>query len=122
MAEHNVFGQLAESKAAEFLESKTYRILERNWKYLKLEIDLIAEDMRNGQLAIVEVKARINPLIDPEEAVDLKKKKFLVQAANEYIEQNEIDMESRFDIIAVEKKGEEWQFTHYENAFHPYEI
>ena len=46
MASHNDFGKLAENKAADYLLEKGYVILERNFRYLKAEIDIIG---KNGQ-------------------------------------------------------------------------
>ena len=54
MAEHNEIGALGEQYACRFLEQLGYEILERNWRHVKDEIDLIAT--HEGQLIIVEVK------------------------------------------------------------------
>lgn len=121
MAQHNEFGKEAERRACEFLKQKNYTILKKNWRYLKAEIDIIAQDPSKNEIVIVEVKARINPLIEPELAVTKKKRELLVMAANEYIVSNEIDLETRFDIISVEVKKSEWGFEHIENAFLAFE-
>lgn len=118
MAQHNEFGKEAEFRAAKFLEKKNYEILKRNWRFLKAEIDIIAKDLNTNQIVIVEVKARkSNPLVEPEEAVTKGKRKLLVQAADYFIVSNEIDSETRFDIIGVYKSGTEWKINHIENAF-----
>ena len=71
MAEHNDFGKLAEDMAAEFLVRKNYRILARNFRYQKAEIDIVAEF--NGIIVVTEVKARsYNTLIEPQDAVTNK--------------------------------------------------
>lgn len=122
MAEHNLFGQMAENEAARFLIAKNYKILERNWRFHKAEIDIIAIDPQTNQIVIAEVKARnINPLLEPEMAVNSKKRKLLISAANEYIVSNEIDLDCRFDIISIERKGEKWEIDHIENAFFSFE-
>ena len=43
MAQHNELGKIGEQKAAEYLKKKGYKILERNYKYKNLEIDIIAQ-------------------------------------------------------------------------------
>lgn len=121
MAEHNRFGIEAERRAALFLEDKNYTILKKNWRYLKAEIDIIAQDPDSQEIVIVEVKARNNPMMDPELAVNKKKKRLLIFAANEYLISNNIDFETRFDIISVEVKDSEWIFEHIENAFLSFE-
>ena len=122
MAEHNLFGQMAENEAARFLEAKAYKILERNWRFGKAEIDIIAIDPSTNQLVIAEVKARnLNPLLEPEMAVNKKKRKLLIAAADQFIVSNRIDLDCRFDIISIEKKNEEWLIDHFENAFYSFE-
>lgn len=121
MAEHNEFGKLAEDYVTEKYIKNNYKILERNWRFYPLEIDIIAT--RDNQLVIVEVKARsYDDLLSPEEAVDKKKKQFLIKAANEYIEQNQLDLECRFDIAVVLKKQDKLVAKVYVDAFEPYEL
>jgi putative endonuclease len=56
MADHNDLGNLAEEMAAEFLIDLGYKILTRNYRFQKAEIDIIA--VFNKEIIIVEVKAR----------------------------------------------------------------
>lgn len=122
MADHNLFGQMAENEAARFLIEKGYKIIERNWRFHKAEIDIIATDPETDEIVIVEVKARnLNPLIEPEMAVNKKKRRMLITAADEFIVSREIDLNCRFDIISIEKKGEKWVIDHLENAFFSFE-
>lgn len=118
MAQHNDFGKLAEVKAAEFLQKKGYKILNRNWRFHKLEIDIIAHDLEKDQIVIVEVKARKASTIQPaEDAVNKTKRKMLVTAAHEYIVSHSIEKETRFDIVSVYKPQNQWVFRHIPNAF-----
>lgn len=118
MAEHNLFGKEAENRATQFLKDKGYEILERNWKFRKAEIDIIATDPKTGEIVIAEVKSRHeNPLIEPELAVDKKKRALLVGAADQYIVSNEIESDCRFDIITLEKIKGDWLIIHLEDAF-----
>ncbi|MFA7615489.1 MAG: YraN family protein [Weeksellaceae bacterium] len=122
MADHNLFGIEAEKQAADFLEKKGYEIIERNWTFLKAEIDIIARAPEKDELVIVEVKARKkDPLVLPELAVNKKKRRLLITAADEYIVSNEIDLDCRFDIISIEKSKDEWFIDHIENAFFSFE-
>ncbi len=116
MAENYKFGKEAENKAAGFLKDLGYKIVERNWRYLKAEIDIIAQ--KGEELVIVEVKARTyDDIMNPEEAVTHTKKKLLLMAADQYVTMNDLDWEVRFDIISILKKEEKWEITHIENAF-----
>ena len=56
MAEHNDFGKESENLAVEFLEKKGYKILVKNYRYLKAEIDIIAET--ENHIVIVEVRPK----------------------------------------------------------------
>ena len=74
MAQHNELGKIGEQKAAEYLKKKGYKILERNYKYKNLEIDIIAQ--RKTDLVFVEVKTRSdNTLFEPEDAVNYQKQR-----------------------------------------------
>ncbi|MGI9525533.1 MAG: YraN family protein [Weeksellaceae bacterium] len=121
MAEHNEFGKRAEDFVVQKYLQNNYKILERNWRSYPLEIDIIA--FRDNELIIVEVKARsYDDLIAPEDAVNKKKKRFLVKAANDYIIQNHIQTECRFDIAVVLKHPEGLRLTVYKDAFEPHEL
>lgn len=116
MAEHNDFGKEAENLSVAFLEKKGYKILLRNYRYLKAEIDIIAQF--ENQIIIVEVKARSSDFVEPQEAVNKKKIKLLTTAANYFLEENNIDLEVRFDIVSVISiPNQEIQIQHIEDAF-----
>ena len=122
MADHNDFGKMAEDLAVDFLVKAKYRILTRNFRYLKAEVDIVAEF--ENQIIIVEVKARhTDAFLEPQEAVNKKKIKLLISAANYYIEENNIDKEVRFDIISIlPNKQKTLEITHITNAFQSFEI
>ncbi|MBB6371281.1 YraN family protein [Chryseobacterium shigense] len=107
MADHNDFGKKAEDLAAGFLLKKGYKILVRNFRFQKAEIDIIAE--KDDLIIIVEVKARsTDAFMLPQEAVTKSKIKSIVAAANHYLEEFNKNSEVRFDIISVlpdEKKN-----------------
>ncbi|MFC5194446.1 YraN family protein [Bizionia hallyeonensis] len=117
MAHHNELGELGEQLAAEYLQAKGYVILARNYRFQKAEIDIIAK--HNNQMICVEVKARNSDFFgDPQEFVTPGKVKLLVKAMDAYVTENDIDLDSRFDIIAVLKNKTTETITHYENAFY----
>jgi putative endonuclease len=116
MAEHNELGKFGEELAVEFLQKNGYDILETNWTFQKAEIDIIAQ--KGTILAVVEVKTRST--VDfglPQDFVKPKKIQFLVKAINEYIISNDLDVEARFDIIAINKEENNYKIEHIEDAF-----
>lgn len=117
MAEHNELGKLGEELAVAFLQQNGYAILETNWTFQKAEIDIIAQ--KDTILAIVEVKTRSSVDMGlPQDFVKPKKIQLLVKAVNEYVVSNELDVTVRFDIIAIHKKGIDFELEHLEEAFY----
>lgn len=116
MADHNDLGKLGEELAVDFLQKNGYKILETNWTFQKAEIDIIAK--KENTLAIVEVKTRSSIEFGlPQDFVKPKKIQLLVKAVNEYVISNELDLEIRFDIIAINKEQNEFVIEHIEDAF-----
>jgi putative endonuclease len=106
MATHNDLGKLAEDLAAEFLLKNGYKILVRNFRFQKAEIDIIAE--KDNLIIVTEVKARsTDAFMLPQEAVTKTKIKSIVSTANHYLEEFNKNQEVRFDIISVlpDEKG-----------------
>ena len=111
-------GEKAEDLAVEYLARNGYQILERNWYYRHKEIDIVARD--GDLLVIVEVKGRGGRFLKhPEEAVSMKKQRYLIEAANAYIEKHDLDVEVRFDIISVIFQGNAHRLYHIDDAFYP---
>ena len=80
MAKHLRTGEWGEQLAARFLEDKGLRILERNWRFSRAEIDLIAEE--GEVLVFVEVKTRTSDYFGPPERfVSARKRQLLADAA-----------------------------------------
>src|SRR5262245_53426937 len=87
MASHNDLGKQGEDKAAEWLLSKGYELLHRNWRHSYYEIDIIAK--KNNVLHFIEVKSRNHsPFGFPEDSVGKKKFKRMQRAADEYLHQH----------------------------------
>lgn len=117
MASHNELGKIGEQLAVELLESKGYEIISRNYMFQKAEIDIIAK--HDNQMICVEVKTRNSDYFgDPQDFVTKGKIKNLVKAMDAFLMQNDIALETRFDIVAVLKNSKVEQLTHYENAFY----
>ncbi len=119
MAIQQEVGKRGEQVASDYLIEKGYRILERNWYFRKKEIDIIAE--KDDFLVIVEVKSRsVGFQENPRDAVNMKKQRFLIQAANAYIYRCDIELEVRFDIITVIFFNDhEYKLKHIDDAFYP---
>ena len=116
MAEHNELGKLGEELAVAFLQKEGYAILETNWTFQKAEIDIIAQ--KENILAVVEVKTRSNIEFGlPQDFVKPKKIQLLVKAVNEYVISNDLDVEVRFDIIAIFKEDKSYKIEHIVDAF-----
>ena len=117
MAEHNEIGKQGEEVAVDYLLKNGYEIIERNYQARKAEIDIIAR--KGDWLIVIEVKTRTSvDFGNPEDFVDKKKIKLLVKAIDEYVQETDLDLEIRFDIIAVLKNGNEFSIEHFEDAFY----
>lgn len=107
-------GYEQETKVQEYLQTQGYEILARNFYTKHGEIDLIAK--KDGYLVFVEVKYRADGRYGaPEEAVDYRKQKKIIAAAQYYLYKNRIPVDTpcRFDVAGV--TGDEIRIT--ENAF-----
>ena len=117
MAEHNELGKFGEEQAVEYLQQNGYEILETNWTFQKAEIDIITQ--KENILAIIEVKTRSSIEFGlPQDFVKPKKIQLLVKAVNEYVIANDLEVEVRFDIVAIYKEGNEFKLEHIEDAFY----
>jgi len=116
MAEHNELGKKGEELAIAFLVENDYKILEKNYRYLKAEVDIIAQ--KGTVLAVVEVKTRSTDYFgDPQDFVNPKKIKLLLSAIDYYVIKKDLEVEVRFDIIAIIHKNNTTKIEHLEDAF-----
>ncbi len=106
-------GAQAVARAAELLQRKGYRVVDRNWTCRGGEIDLVCLD--GDTLVFVEVRSRSSsshgtPL---ETIVDLKRRR-LIRAAEIYLHtKGRADAACRFDVVAISGDAVE----HVEDAF-----
>ncbi len=117
MAKHNILGERGETIAYDYLTHKGYKIVARNWRHRKAEIDLIAWDDKT--LVFIEVKTRSNDLFGkPEVSVDDKKETLIIAAASAYMESIDYEWAVRFDIISIVVHNEDAaKIQHFEDAF-----
>ena len=93
MAKHNELGTKGEQLAVNYLQEHNYTIVERNYRFDKAEVDIIAK--KKNILAIIEVKT-----------------------VDEYVTTNDLDVEVRFDIIAIVKEKSNYNIEHLKDAFY----
>lgn len=110
-------GDDGESLAVEFLGEAGLRILDRNYRFGRAEIDIVAEE--SGELVFVEVKARNSLQFgEPEESVGFAKESNLRRAAEGYcLERGWTDRFYRFDIVAIRQNKNTTVIKHLRNAF-----
>ncbi len=94
-------GRLCESKAVRFLEERGYRVLERNYRCLFGEIDIIAEE--GGYIVFVEVKSRAAPLFgEPYLRVTRKKRASIIKSALAYLKRRgSVSADCRIDVVSI---------------------
>lgn len=116
MAEHNELGKKGEDLATQFLLKKGYQILENNYRFLKAEVDIIA--FKDDVLVAVEVKTRSTPEFgDPQDFLKPQQIKRLVKAVDHYVNERDLDVEVRFDVVAIIKNKLGTRIEHLEDAF-----
>lgn len=117
MAAHNDLGEKGENLACEFLLRKGYILSCRNWKSGKAEVDIIA--LHQNEIVFVEVKTRAtNAFGEPEDFVNEKKQDLLRNAAENYVIENNVEEEVRFDVISIVLNNKEMIINHIETAFY----
>lgn len=106
-------GQIGEELATELLKKKSYKILQRNYKNVLGEIDIIAKD--KDYLVFVEVKFRNTRMFGrASEAVNKRKQHKIRQVALLYLKQKrQLESNVRFDVVEVYDN----EINHIENAF-----
>ena len=112
----HLFGSAGESAAAAYLKKKGYRILGQNYSCRFGEIDIIAQ--QGNYVAFVEVKTRKNEnFAQAREFVTRAKQERVIKAAMLWLQQNDLELQPRFDVIEVVGEGRTQKLRHLENAF-----
>jgi putative endonuclease len=112
-----VLGKEGEKAAEQYLRKKGYRVVERNYRCSVGEVDLIVLDRR--VVVFVEVKTRTdNRFGTPLEAVELRKQRKIIQAAQFFLNQKRLyEREARFDVVGISWPDGEPVIEHIVNAF-----
>jgi len=111
-------GEMAEGLAQQHLVKLGYEILDTNWYHGHLELDIVAKD--GDELVIIEVKARTGIRYEhPSEAVTNTKIKRIVDAADAYLIEKDLNVETRFDVITVIFVDKKFELEHFKDAFYP---
>lgn len=110
-------GNKGEQLAVNLLSKLGYAILYRNFRSGKAEIDIIAKD--NNFIVFVEVKSRSEFKGEmPRELLSNAQQKRIIEAAHNYIVDNDINEEARFDFISV-TLDQQNKIEHIKDAFYP---
>ncbi|MCA0430278.1 MAG: YraN family protein [Bacteroidetes bacterium] len=112
-------GIIGETIACNYLIENGYEIIERNWRFKKYEIDIIAKT--NDAIIVIEVKTRKSANFgQPEDFVSIAQQKYLTQAINEYVVKNNINLDCMFDVISIViNENKQPILNHLKNAFYP---
>jgi putative endonuclease len=110
-------GREAEDLAAAFLEGQGYRVLARNHRLRRGEVDLVCE--RGEVVCFVEVRSRTGEAHGaPEETVDRRKARRVVLAAEDWAARNSVaGRDLRFDVVAVTFGEGAPRLVHFPAAF-----
>jgi len=110
-------GNIGEDAVCDFLEKKSYKVIERNYVIRGGEIDIIAT--KNDIIAFVEVKTRSrNPMVSGFEAITKSKMSHIFKTAQDYLLKNNFDLQPRFDVAVVEiTNGKVNKINFIENAY-----
>lgn len=121
MADHNNFGAWGEKVAEEYLRHKGYSILDRDWKYMHKDLDVVAYEDDTQTLVIVEVKTRHNENITTAlQAVDREKQKNLVRTAFAFARSTgHFFPNIRFDVITIVGDDSNYDLQHYKGIIKP---
>jgi putative endonuclease len=118
MADHNELGEKGEAIALDYLQKKGYRILTKNYRFKRWEVDIIAE--KDEIIVVVEVKTRQSSFMaGPEITVTRAKQKSIVKTAHEFMLDQQRNNEVRFDIISIILNEKTVEIEHLEDAFYP---
>ncbi len=126
---HLIVGRLGEDAACKYLKKHKYMICERNYRYGRSEIDIIAK--KDGFIVFFEIKTRSfsseysEPYMysRPADAVNYEKRKNLIKAAMDYLRKDSGDEKARFDVLEIyfvkhlDTKYKLHRINHIESAF-----
>ena len=118
----NALGRHGEDETCQYLIDHGHTILERNWRYGHLEIDIIS--LAGDGIHFVEVKSRVAPVQgEPQDAVTAAKQQHIASAARRYLSKKSPvlgnDLEVLFDVAAMTYDGNNVEINYFPSAFVP---
>lgn len=111
-------GRWAEQKALEYLSSKKLKLLEKNFRSIIGEIDLIMQD--NNEICFIEVRYRSNNHYHTAlESISKKKCERIISTSQQYLSKNRIAlyMNCRFDLLLISGQQAKPSIEWIKNAF-----
>jgi putative endonuclease len=112
-------GKYAEDVAANYLESNGLTVIDRNYRFMKSEVDIVA--YQGNEVVFVEVRSLKSEVFGrPEETISLAKQKQVFQAAEAWLYEKRMEgARVRFDVVSVltNYDDSEPEITHFRNAF-----
>lgn len=117
LGKHQIFGNIGESYAVNFLKKRKYKILATNYKTFFGELDIVAK--HKNTYVFVEVKTRASKDFgDPSDAVDKRKQRHIIDSAERFLDDHRLfDVDYRFDIIEVLGEKSDFDINHIMDAF-----
>lgn len=119
MTQTSEFGAWAENYVAQYLESKKYQILSRNYRKKWGEIDIVAQ--KDGILVFVEVKANKKEIagFEPENRINPEKLRRLNRAIQTHLASKKYDSNQNWQIdvisLIINKEGGSVKIKHFKN-------
>lgn len=112
-----VLGKKGEKIAEQYLKTKGYKLVARNYRCPLGELDLIALDRR--VIVFIEVKTRTGHRFGtPLEAVEFRKQQKMIRVAQYFLSEKRLHQrEARFDVVGISWPQREPVVEHIENAF-----
>lgn len=115
---HIDLGNAGEDLAVEHLTKSGFRILERNFRWQKGEVDILC--LKDGLLIAVEVKTRRSTIWGaPYLAVTKTKQKQIIGVTDAFLRLRKLDLEVRFDVLSIIVNPSHQHIEHIEGAFLP---
>ncbi|MEO0082055.1 MAG: YraN family protein [candidate division WOR-3 bacterium] len=110
-------GAAGEQIAEQYLKSRGWRVLERNYRTKLGEIDLVCRE--KGTIVFVEVKTRTSSLYgEGTEAVNYSKQRKLYRLAQEYLGSHRLESaDVRFDVLSIMFVSGQPTIKHIPGAF-----
>lgn len=112
-----IIGQQGEDAATHLVQGLGMKILARNWRKGRLELDIICKD--GDTIVFVEVKTRkMSGMQEPYEALTIQKQRTLIRAAQAWLAATDSwHLPCRFDLICVRHNGTTFTTEHMPHAF-----